>query len=153
MSVGASEVERRMACFEDACRKAGLKLTHQRSEIFREVAQTEEHPPAEAIYDRVRKRIPAISLDTVYRTLVTLEKVGVLSRVHVLCDRARFDANMSLHHHFVCTTCGLVRDFSSPEADDLPIPGEVESWGEVKSVHVELRSVCSNCLVGSTVKA
>lgn len=145
MGVQLPEIDRRMESFGTACRNAGLKLTHQRMEVFREVAQTEEHPSAEAIYDRVRKRIPSISLDTVYRTLITLEKLGVISRVNVLCDRTRFDANMSPHHHVVCTSCGMVRDFDSPEADALPIPEEVKSWGEVKSVHVELRTICSGC--------
>jgi Fur family transcriptional regulator, peroxide stress response regulator len=145
MGVHLSEIDRRMESFETACRSAGLKLTHQRMEIFREVAQTEEHPPAETIYDRVRKRVPSISLDTVYRTLITLEKLGVISRVNVLCERTRFDANMSPHHHVVCTSCGMVRDFSSPAADALPIPEEVKSWGEVTSIHVELRTVCSDC--------
>jgi len=152
VAVAISEVERRMAYFDEACRTAGLKLTHQRMEIFREIAKTEEHPSAETIYERVRERIPAISLDTVYRTLDTLEKLGVISRVHVLCERARFDANMSPHHHFVCTTCGLVRDFSDPEADNLTIPREVASWGQVKSIHVELRSVCSSCLASRSGK-
>jgi Fur family peroxide stress response transcriptional regulator len=145
MGVHLTEIDRRMEDFETACRSAGLKLTHQRMEIFREVAQTEEHPPAEIIFERVRKRIPSISLDTVYRTLITLEKLGVISRVNVLCERTRFDANMNPHHHVVCMSCGLVRDFASPEADELRIPDEVKSWGEVKSIHVELRTVCAGC--------
>jgi Fur family peroxide stress response transcriptional regulator len=120
-------------------------MTHQRMEIFREVAKTDEHPDAETIYTRVRRRIPVISLDTVYRTLTTFEKLGVVSRVYALCDRARFDALTSPHHHFVCAQCGMLRDFWSPEADALGIPEEVQSWGVVKSIHVEVRAVCSKC--------
>lgn len=145
MSVTQVEIDRRMAAFEVACRKADIKLTHQRFEVFAEVARTEEHPDAETVFERVRKRIPTISLDTVYRTLSTLEKLHVISRVYVFCDRARFDANTHPHHHFVCAQCGLVRDFSFPEADNLAIPREVQSWGEVKSLRVELRSICYRC--------
>ncbi len=145
MAVGQDEIERRIAAFTEACRQAGVRMTHQRMEIFREVAKTDEHPDAETIYTRVRRRIPVISLDTVYRTLTTFEKLGVVSRVYALCDRARFDALTSPHHHFVCAQCGMLRDFWSPEADALGIPEEVQSWGVVKSIHVEVRAVCSKC--------
>ncbi len=145
MSVTQSEIDFRMAAFTRACRKADIKLTHQRIEVFAEVARTEEHPDAETVFERVRKRIPTISLDTVYRTLSTLAKLNIISKVYILCDRARFDANTRPHHHFVCAECGLVRDFSFPEADNLPIPREVQSWGEVRSLHVELRAICFKC--------
>ena len=65
--------KRRVAEFVAACRRQGVKATHQRTEILRELAGTEEHPDAETIHERVRQRIPALSLDTVYRTLKLLE--------------------------------------------------------------------------------
>jgi Fur family transcriptional regulator, peroxide stress response regulator len=145
MSVPHEEIERRIVAFTEACSAAGIRMTHQRMEVFREVAKTDEHPDAETIYDRVRRRIPAISLDTVYRTLTMLETLGVLSRVYLLCDRARFDALVTPHHHFVCSQCGTLRDFVCAEADKLRIPQEVQSWGIVKSIHVEVRAICSKC--------
>jgi len=137
-----------MRRFMETCRRAGLKATHQRREIFRQVARTTEHPDAETIYRRAKKRIPTISLDTVYRALHCLEEVGLLSRVEVLGERARFDADTRPHHHFICTTCGLVRDFYSPELDAYEVPKEVRSWGKVHSKHMEVRGVCSECLAG-----
>jgi Fur family transcriptional regulator, peroxide stress response regulator len=145
MSVSREEIDRRIVDFTEASSSAGIRMTHQRMEVFREVAKTDEHPDAETIYDRVRRRIPAISLDTVYRTLTMLETLGVLSRVYLLCDRARFDAMVTPHHHFVCSQCGTLRDFVSPEADKLRIPQEVQSWGIVKSIHLEVRAICSKC--------
>jgi len=143
--VDEGEIDRRLQAFTEACRRAGIKLTHQRIEVFREVARTEEHPDVETIFKRVRFRLPTISLDTVYRTLKTLEELGVVSRVNYFCEPARFDANVSAHHHFVCIKCGLMRDLSIPNAAALAIPDEARDWGEVKSIHVELRSVCSAC--------
>jgi Fur family peroxide stress response transcriptional regulator len=145
MGVDQHEIERRIAVFADVCASAGIRMTHQRMEVFREVAKTDEHPDAETIYGRVRRRIPTISLDTVYRTLTMLETLGVVSRVYLLCDRARFDAVITPHHHFVCRSCGMLRDFVSTEADKLRIPPEVQSWGVVKSIHVEVRAICSKC--------
>jgi len=141
----AADVDRRMGAFVATCRQRALKATHQRLEIFRELARTEEHPDAETIYRRVRKRIPTVSLDTVYRTLSRLEQEGLVSRVEILSERVRFDANTDHHHHFICTTCGLVRDFYSRALDGFKAPEKVRSWGKVFSRHVELRGVCSKC--------
>jgi len=67
----------------------------------------------------VRRRITAISLDTVYRTLRLFEGKRLLSRVSCSGDRARFDANTDRHHHFICTKCGGVRDFYSEAGASL----------------------------------
>ena len=146
MPLSRAEVQQRVDGFVAMCRESGVKATHQRLEIFKEVARTEEHPDAETIFGRVRRRMPTVSLDTVYRTLAMLEEKGLLSKLEVFAGRARFDANTGPHHHFVCTRCGLVRDFTSEEMNSLPTPGPVRKWGRVRSVHVQLRGVCAGCL-------
>ena len=120
-------------------------MTPQRREIFRVLAASEEHPDAETIFRRVRRRMPTISLDTVYRTLWTLVEVGLIRRIASLSDRARFDANVDRHHHFVCAECGLVRDFYSRQMDELAAPDAVKAMGAVASRHVEFRGVCVRC--------
>ena len=142
-------VEERLAAFAGHCRKAGLKATHQRIEIYRELATTEEHPDADTVYERVRKRIPALSLDTVYRTLRMLEEKGVISRVGSLGERTRFDANTDRHHHFVCCECGMIGDFYSDVLDRFPVPREVAEMGSVDGVYVELRGRCRKCQPGA----
>src|SRR3990172_3610995 len=114
-----------IAPFVDKCRALRIKGTHQRTEIYREIASTDAHPDAKTVYRGGRQRIPAISFDTVYRTLRLFEKEGIISRVGHQGESARFDANMDLHHHFVCTVCGLVKDFRSELLDHLPIPKSV----------------------------
>jgi Fur family transcriptional regulator, peroxide stress response regulator len=131
--------------FMRLCREAGLKATHQRIEIYRTLAATDEHPDAESIYRRARKRIPSISFDTVYRTLRTLDEKGLIARVGLAMERQRFDANGRKHHHFVCEKCGLVRDFYSPRFDRLAAPDESRKLGVPQSVHVEIRGVCHVC--------
>jgi len=142
-------VESRLEAFAVLCRKHGIVATHQRTEIYRELAGTTEHPSAEAIYKRVRARIPAISLDTVYRTLRLLESKGVISRAGFAEDRTRFDANTDRHHHFVCTECGLIGDFYSNALDRFSVPAEVSEIGSVDGVYVELRGRCRKCQQGA----
>jgi Fur family peroxide stress response transcriptional regulator len=134
-----------MVHLQQVCRSAGVKLTHQRMEIFREVARTRDHPDAETVYRGVRKRIPQVSLDTVYRALWLLSDLGLITTLGPARDRARFDANLCPHHHFVCLRCGLTRDFYSDAFDDSKLLRSVKTIGSVESAHLEARGVCQRC--------
>ena len=135
----------RLAWFEQACRERGLRMTHQRLEIFRALADYPGHPTAEDVYRRVHRRLPTMSLDTVYRTLTRLQEWGLIRRVQVLDNRARFDTNLSLHHHFVCTQCRRVEDFHWPDFDSMKPPDHARAWGNIEFKHVELRGICRDC--------
>ncbi len=139
------ELQQRMNRFGDVLRRSRAKLTHQRMEIYREVARTGDHPDAETVYRGVRKRIPTVSLDTVYRTLWLLMDLGLITTLVTTRGRVRFDANIDSHHHFVCTECGMAGDFHSNEFDGLEIPDAVKAWGTVERTHVEFRGLCSRC--------
>jgi Fur family peroxide stress response transcriptional regulator len=139
------EVERRLEQFKSVAKEAGIKLTHQRLEIFRAVASSVEHPSAETVYKAVQRTMPTVSLDTVYRTLWLLMDLGLLTTLAPRQDSVRFDANLEQHHHYLCVRCGLVRDFESTELNALRIPDSVNRFGQVVSVHVEVRGVCASC--------
>jgi len=134
-----------MARFEDVCREAGVRLTHQRLEIFREVARADDHPDAETVYRRVRERMPTVSLDTVYRTLWLLNEHDLIRTLGPSRERTRFDANLHRHHHFVCVRCGATRDFTSRELDDLELPSSATALGRIETTRVEVRGVCREC--------
>jgi len=144
MGIPREEVERRMSLFKEGLIDAGIKTTFQRLEIFREVAGSEDHPDAETIYKAVRKRVPTVSLDTVYRTLWLLLDLGLINTLGPK-HKVRFDGNTRLHHHFVCTRCGLTRDFYSEEFDNLTIPDAVKDLGGIEKSQVELKGICSDC--------
>ena len=145
VKIAKQDVEQRMARFNEACRKSGAKLTHQRMEIFREVAQTGDHPNAEKVFQGVRERMPTVSLDTVYRTLWWLKGLGLITTLGPPRERTRFDANLSRHHHFVCIQCGLTRDFYSDKLDQLKLPESVQSIGYAEMTQVEVKGVCLKC--------
>ena len=138
-------VEDRMAAFRTECERLGLKLTHQRLEIYREMASTEEHPDADTVHRRVRKRIPVVSKDTVYRNLKLLAEHGLISIVGLSHDRLRFDANREPHHHFVCVRCGRIQDFCSPCLASIQMPQEAKTYGNPVSLHLEVKGVCVSC--------
>lgn len=145
MRIKKKEIEERMQHFETVCCDQGIKLTHQRIEIFREVAQTGDHPDADLVFQRVRQRIPTVSLDTVYRTLWLLNDLGLVVTLGLTRERTRFDANLESHHHFVCRQCGFTRDFYSEDLDNIVLPDSIGSFGEIEATHVEVRGICREC--------
>ena len=81
-------LKEKMESFERKCRKAGLKVTPQRSVVYKVLVRYEEHPSTEMVYRRARKILPNISLDTVNRTLLTLSEIGAALWLRVLVTRS-----------------------------------------------------------------
>lgn len=145
MTDQTSDIQQRVDKLGDGLRQAGVRLTHQRLEICREIAAADNHPDAETVYMGVRERVPTISLDTVYRTLWTLRDLGLIDTLGIPHESIRFDRNTTQHHHFICTRCGETRDFYSDDFDRLTIPEEVAAFGTVEKTQVEIRGTCLNC--------
>jgi Fur family peroxide stress response transcriptional regulator len=145
VNIEDQEIERRLEQFRSAAKEMGIKLAHQRLEIFRAVASSVEHPSAEAVYKAVPRTLPTVSPDTVYRTLWLLTDLGLVTTLGPRQDSLRFDANLEHHHHYLCVRCGLVRDFENTELNALRIQDPVNRFGQVVSAHVEVRGVCASC--------
>ncbi len=144
ISISAEELQARLDGFENKCRARGLRVTNQRREIFRAVAASRQHPSAETVFLQVRRTMPNVSLDTVYRTLTSLEEMELLTRVGASA-KERFDADMRPHAHFVCTACGEVYDIFTPQNTLFATPQEAHQWGEIKCVNVQFRGICKRC--------
>jgi len=97
----------------DTLRDRGLRLTRPRRIILDAVRATDAHPTAAFVYRRVRRRLPRVSLATVYRNLRMLAAEGFLAE---RADEAgmRFDGNTGPHDHFTCLTCGRIYDVPAP---------------------------------------
>ncbi|NQT62468.1 MAG: transcriptional repressor [Candidatus Marinimicrobia bacterium] len=145
IKIDPDRVEVRLDYLKTVCRQANMRVTHQRLEIFREVAMTGDHPNAEQVFKGVRQRLSTISLDTVYRTLWMLVDLGLITTMAPGRRRARFDANLDQHHHFVCNQCGLTRDFYSSEYDQLTPPEMINTYGYAQKTQVEVLGLCYEC--------
>ena len=139
-------LQEKLTAFESACREAGLRLTHQRLEIYRELAMADDHPSAEVLHQRLRRKIPTISLDTVYRTLATFESHGLISKVNTVESQARFEATGMRHHHLICRKCKEIMDFQWQLIDDVTLPEEIGKWGRIDNKNLVVSGVCSKCL-------
>ncbi len=128
------------------CDKVGLKLTHQRLEIFKELISSLDHPTAEVIYERLKKTLPTIAIDTVYRTLATFSDLGLVKKLNIKNKPTLFDANLDQHHHFICTRCKTVHDLYWEKFDNTALPEAAKHLGQTKSRHLELHGICNKCL-------
>ncbi|BCS55744.1 Fur family transcriptional regulator [Geobacter sp. SVR] len=142
----AESIEKRLAAFEQACRAAGLRLTHQRLEIYRQLALSRNHPTAEALYLELRKKIPTVSLDTVYRTLTTFASHGLINKVETIESQAHFEVTHEQHHHLICSRCKEIIDFEWRTVDDADLPEAVASWGRIDTRSVVVSGICRKCL-------
>jgi Fur family peroxide stress response transcriptional regulator len=138
-------VEERLRDFEEVCRKEGLKITHQRLEIFKELLKSKDHPSVEKLYARLQSRLPTISLDTIYRTLTTFEEHALVRRVQTEESQARFEGKMAQHHHVICKKCGRITDFYWRFFDQTPLPEEIEKWGHIEQKSITLHGLCQQC--------
>ncbi len=131
--------------FRARCSELGLAATHQRQAIYRAMAGSEEHPQPEAIYRRVKRLIPAISLATVYKNLKTFVAMGLLREVGSEPGSYRLDANLDRHHHLVCVRCKAVVDFYDARLDRIRATQSHPKNFRILRYQVEALGVCPAC--------
>ena len=146
MNVARAEVARRLERFKAAFKQAGVKLTHQRLEIFREVAAQPRAPRrGDGLPGGPGEDADSLARHRLYRTLSLLSDLGLVRPLGPRRESVRFDANLARHHHYVCLRCGLTRDLASSALDGIRIPGTVKDLGSVVAMQVEVRGLCASC--------
>ena len=138
-------IKQRLQAFEEVCRKEGLKITHQRLEVFKALLNSQDHPSVEKLYRRLLRKLPTISLDTVYRTLTTLEQHGLVTRIQTQESQARFEGRIDNHHHVICKKCGKITDFDWELLDAAALPEEIVKWGRIEQKKITLHGLCREC--------
>jgi len=94
-----------------------LRNTRQRQVILEELQKLSSHPTAVGLYEIVRRRLPKISLGTVYRNLELMVRGGLVQKLDGCGDEARFDGNIRHHDHVRCLHCGRVDDIHGSPID------------------------------------
>lgn len=124
-----------------------LSNTNQRRVIVEELQKLTCHPTADELYDIVRKKLPKISLGTVYRNLELLSEKGDILKLHVSGLQKRFDGRVDRHFHLRCTGCGSVVDLEVTELKE--IESKLDSLIEKHSIEdfsLEFQGHCSSCV-------
>jgi Fe2+ or Zn2+ uptake regulation protein len=132
---------------DDALRTHGLRLTGPRRVVLEVVRGTDSHPTAERVHEMVRRRLPRVSLGTVYRNLRLLVAEGLVSELRG--PYARFDGNVSDHHHFTCLGCGRIADvagtMTEPHSRALCLRVAAQSGLSVSHHRIDFYGRCREC--------
>jgi Fur family peroxide stress response transcriptional regulator len=126
------------------------KHSRQRDEIFAVLRGTTLHPGARWVYERLRDKIPKLSLGTVYRNITLFQKEGLVATVGVVDGEERFDAVTEPHPHAVCSCCGKVIDLAGTDDAVLRQLAGAFTWSAA-GFNIDYRrtvfhGVCEECI-------
>ena len=130
-----------------------LRSSSQRSLVHQIVVAAPDHPTAQAVFERARKRMPAISLGTVYRNLQLLVEQDLLLERKVGSRPARYEANRFRHYHICCSRCGALEDLSVPYQELLDRRVQKLVRYKLQEHRMEFYGICPQCQAADRKRA
>jgi Fur family ferric uptake transcriptional regulator len=135
---------------KDNLKEKGYKLTPQRRAIVDIMIENEgKHLTAEEIYDLVKVECPEIGLATVYRTILLLEEIGILSKIDLGDNCSRYELvheeESHHHHHLICTECGEIIEVEGDLLDVLEDSIENKYKFKITNHSLKFFGLCDNC--------
>ena len=122
-----------------------LRMTHQREIILDELGKCKNHPTADSLYERVKKKLPRISLATVYRNLEILSEAGMIKKLEISGRQKRFDWDLNQHDHIYCVQCHRVDNIELDSDRKLTLPPEHDRGYKISGCRIEFFGVCPSC--------
>src|SRR6185437_5819338 len=128
---------------QEAIRGAGLRCTPKRIAVLDYLVRHPDHATVEALWPALNRRHAQASRATVYNTLHSLVKAGLVREFKLDASAARYDAVLDPHHHFICDRCGAVEDL---DWFDVPALRQTRSGRRsIRSYEVIVRGACAKC--------
>ena len=125
--------------------KKSERYSRQREEVFRILKSTTSHPTAEWVYFQAKRKIPKLSLGTVYRNLNHQYQKGAIRKLCFGTPFEHFDGNTSPHQHFLCKRCGKIYDLFLDLENELVAKARRLKKFKVEKVEVEFQGLCLDC--------
>jgi Fur family ferric uptake transcriptional regulator len=121
------------------------RITQQREVILEELKNTHSHPTADELYAVVRKRLPKVSLGTVYRNLERMAESGEIRKIEGCGGQKRFDGDTKVHYHARCLACGRIDDVPIKPAKNLERAAMEETGYQITEHKVLFFGYCPKC--------
>lgn len=128
-------------------RAVGERVTPQRLQVAEALAVAGRQLTAQELWERLRRREPAIGRATVFRTVEALVVAGVARRLelenhvygYVACQPQH-------HHHLACSECGRVEEIG--EAYIRPVAERVaaDMGFVIDDARLDFYGRCANCV-------
>lgn len=120
-------------------------FSSKRNAIYNTVCNTDSHPSARWVYEKLKPDIPDLSLGTVYRNIALFKKEGTIQVICNVNGEERIDGNTQPHPHFVCNNCGKVFDVGSQNSNS-DFTSELNLMGfTVQSSYIICYGFCPEC--------
>ena len=127
-------------------------MTRQRKVILEELKKVSSHPTAIEVYEKVRRRLPKISLGTVYRNLELLSEDKKIRTLEHGRDKRRFDGDVTHHHHVLCKICGKIDDIEIGPLESIETAINNTRGYQILDHKLELWGICPACMAQTPEK-
>ena len=124
------------------------RRTAARQAIVEAVLQAGTHVTADEVARRVQRRLPSVSISTVYRTLEALERLGVIDHVHLGHGRAIYHLADDVHQHLVCERCESVEELPAAKLRAFIAMLDRDFGFEADQGHFAILGLCRSCRAG-----
>jgi Fur family transcriptional regulator, peroxide stress response regulator len=131
--------------FREICQENGIAVTHQRQVLYEVMKSMHGHPSPEEVYAKVKKKVPAISLATVYKNIHLFVESGVFREVSMHHGSVRVEMNGEAHHHMVCSKCKAIIDIGEDELGLVAKRNKLPGGFLVERYAVDVIGVCAKC--------
>lgn len=120
-----------------------IRPSKPRVAILRFLMENPIHPNVDTIYKALAPEISSLSKTTVYNTVDLFTERGVIQRITIDDKNANYDADTSVHPHFLCTLCGSIYDMPELEnpTEVLPDAGP----HHLMDIQIYYRGICQKC--------
>jgi Fur family peroxide stress response transcriptional regulator len=105
----------------------------------------EGHPSPEEVYDRVKEKVPAISLATVYKNIHLFVESGIFRKMSMHHGSVRVEMNNEDHHHMVCSRCKSITDIGERELGLGSARGRLADGFLVERYSIDVIGLCAKC--------
>ena len=122
-----------------------MRMTRQRAVILEELRNSEAHPSADQLYQMVRKKLPRISLGTVYRNLEILSELGKIQKLELSGALKRYDGDPRRHYHIRCVQCNSVVNAPLAPLNQLEDELYKTTVFEIIGHNLEFTGLCPSC--------
>jgi Fur family transcriptional regulator, peroxide stress response regulator len=131
--------------FRQLCHENGIAVTHQRQVLYEVMKTMYGHPSPEEVYARVKKKVPSISLATVYKNIHLFVESGVFREVSMHHGSLRVEMNDEAHHHMVCSKCKAMTDIGEKELGLVSKRTKLPGGFLVERYAVDVIGTCAKC--------
>ncbi len=131
--------------FREICAEHGIAVTHQRQVLYEVMQGMEGHPSPEEVYARVKKKVPSISLATVYKNIHLFVESGVFRKMSLHHGSLRVEMNDEPHHHLVCSKCKEIADIGEKELGLCTKRSRLPGGFLVERYAVDVIGLCAKC--------